>query len=62
MKITIEKFTDLIGYHWIIRDKKGREIRFYAREVSQIKEDREGGFTYQELLAKIKEQHSDWEI
>ena len=60
-KITIEKFTDPLGDYWLIKDENGKEIMSYLREVSQTKEDRSGGYTYEELMEKRKT-HEDWQL
>ena len=59
MKITIEKHTDLFGYFWLIKDENNKEIMSYCREVDL--ENREGGYTYEELLEKIKK-HKEWNL
>jgi autonomous glycyl radical cofactor GrcA len=60
MKIKIEKNADVLNSYWLIKDENDKEIMSYCRETSQT-DERTGGYTYQELLEKIKK-HKEWEL
>jgi len=60
-KVKIEKITDITGYYWLIKDENNNEIMSYCREINQNGKNRQGGYTYSELLEEIKT-HKEWEI